>query len=138
MIITPATSKDIEQCVKLSRIPEFQYPTGEFPDKIYFTNALDNIFLVGKKDKDTIVGLIVGYSLTPDLVYLDLLAVSPSFRGKSLGQRLLSSFRKELEKLNIKDYFLIAPSSNEKTLNFYRKNDLVEGKEYTLFCDKVN
>ena len=106
------------------------------PDAKSFEQSLNQIFLVAEEE-NKIIGLILGYKLTKEFVYLDLLTVNKDFRGKKIGEQLLKAFRNELRNLNLKDYFLIAPSFNEKTLNFYRKNGLIEGKQYTLFCEKV-
>lgn len=134
--IRKAHKEDIEDCVGLSRIDEFKLPDGKYPDAEYFELALDKIFFVAEED-GKIIGLIVGYPLDKKSVYLDLLTVHKDARGKNLGKRLLDEFRKELKKKGLKDYFLIAPNSNEKTLNFYRKNGLKEGKRYTLFMESL-
>lgn len=136
MNIRKAELKDINQCVEISKIPEFKTPTGELPGVKSFEQSLNQIFLVAEEE-NKIMGLILGYELTEELIYLDLLTVKKEFRGKKIGEKLLMAFRNELRNLNYKDYFLIAPSFNKKTLNFYRKNGLIEGKQYTLFCDKL-
>ena len=136
MNIRKAELRDVKQCEEISQIPEFKMPTGEMPDAKSFEQSLNQIFLVAEEENQ-IIGLILGYKLTKEFVYLDLLTVNKDFRGKKIGEQLLMTFRNELRNLNLKDYFLIAPSFNEKTLNFYRKNGLIEGKQYTLFCEKV-
>lgn len=136
MKIRKAELKDVKQCEEISQISEFKVPTGEMPDAKSFEQSLNQIFLVAEEENQ-IIGLILGYKLTKEFVYLDLLTVNNDFRGKKIGEQLLMAFRNELRNLNLKDYFLIAPSFNEKTLNFYRKNGLIEGKQYTLFCEKV-
>jgi len=136
MNIRKAELKDVKQCEKISQIPEFKTPAGEMPDAKSFEQSLNQIFLVAEEN-NKIRGLILGYKLTKEFVYLDLLTVNKDFRGKKIGEHLLLAFKNELRNLNLKDYFLIAPSFNEKTLNFYRKNGLIEGKQYTLFCEKL-
>jgi ribosomal protein S18 acetylase RimI-like enzyme len=136
MRIRKARAKDISQCVALSNITEFKMPSGEVPDAKGFRQSLGNLFLVAEIDSK-VVGLILGYSLTKDVVYLDLLTVHADFRGEKIGQHLIKAFRDQLKKLKYKEYFLIAPTFNKKTLEFYMKNGLKKGKEYTLFSDKV-
>jgi N-acetylglutamate synthase-like GNAT family acetyltransferase len=137
MIIRKATISDVKQCETISRITEFQMTDGEFPDFKTFEQSLNHIFLVAE-EKDKIVGLILGYYLTKELVYLDLFTVIQAYRDKNIGTKLLNTFRIELKKLSIKNYFLIAPSLNKKTLRFYRKNGLAEGKQYTLFSQMID
>jgi len=136
MNIRKAGLKDVEQCAEISKIPEFEMPNGNMPDANSFEQSLNQIFLVAEENNQ-IIGLILGYKLTKEFVYLDLLTVNKDFQGKKIGEQLLLAFRNELRNLNMKEYFLIAPSFNEKTLNFYRKNGLLEGKQYTLFCEKI-
>ena len=136
MIIRKAELKDVKQCEEISNIPEFRMPNGDMPDAKSFEQSLNQIFFVAEENNQ-IVGLILGYKLTKEFVYLDLLTVHNDFRGKKIGEQLLIEFRNELKNQNMKQYFLIAPSFNEKTLNFYRKNGLIEGKQYTLFCEDV-
>jgi len=136
MNIRKAELKDIKQCEKISKIREFEMPTGEMPDAKSFELSLNQIFLVAE-EKNKIIGLILGYKLTKEYIYLDLFTVHKDFRNKKIGTQLLTAFRNELRNLNYKDYFLIAPSFNKKTLNFYSKNGLIKGEQYTLFCEKV-
>jgi len=136
MNIRKAELKDIKQCEKISEIPEFKMPNGDMPTANSFEQSLNQIFLVAEENNQ-IIGLILGYKLTKKFVYLDLFTVNQKFQGKKIGKQLLLAFRNELRNLNIKQYFLIAPSFNEKTLKFYRKNGLIEGKQYTLFCENI-
>lgn len=136
MTIRRAELKDVKQCEKISAINEFQTPNGTLPDSKSFQQSLDQLFFVAE-EKNKIVGLILGYPLTKEQVYLDLFTVVDGFRGQNIGQKLLNTFRNELQKRNIKNYFLIAPSFNKKTLDFYRKNGLMEGKQYILFSEEI-
>ena len=88
MIIRKAIKSDLKQCEKLSAIDEFQMPDGSFPDVKFFELSLNKIFLVAE-EKGKVVGLILGYSLTKELVYLDLLTVKENQRGKNVGAKLL-------------------------------------------------
>jgi ribosomal protein S18 acetylase RimI-like enzyme len=136
MIIRKAELKDVKQCEEISNIKEFKMPNGDVPEAKYFEQSLNNIFFVAEEEKK-ILGLILGTKLTKEFVYLDTLTVRKEARGKKIGEKLLNVFRDELKKQKVKQYFLIAPSFNEKTLNFYRKNGLLEGKQYTLFCEDL-
>lgn len=75
----------------LSQIPEFKLPDGSFPDARSYELSLHQIFFVAEED-DKILGLILGYKLTTEFVYFDLLAVSPDARGKKIGSQLMSAF----------------------------------------------
>ena len=136
MIIRKAELKDAVECERLSNISEFKMPNGDVPDADSFKKSIDKIFFVAE-DNNKVIGLILGYKLIDDFVYLDLFTVDSNYRGKNIGQKLLFRFRDELKKQFVKQYFLIAPTHNEKTLNFYRKNGLTEGKQYTLFCEDM-
>lgn len=135
MIIRKAKLKDINECVSLSKIKEFEYPLG-FPDKESLTNSLDKIFLVVEED-NKVIGFILGYPLTQKLVYLDLMTVHKNYRGKGIGQKLIKTFKEELKKRGVKEYLLFTPSFNKRTINFYQKKGLKKGKQYTLFCEDI-
>jgi len=136
MIIRKAELKDVKQCGDISNIREFRMPNGDVPDAKLFEQSLDQIFFVAEEDKQ-IVGLILGYKLTKEFAYLEVLVVHKDFRGKKIGEQLLLAFRNELKNQNVEQYFLIVPSFSEKALNFYRKNGLIEGKQYILFCEDM-
>lgn len=136
MVIRKAELKDVKGCEKISNIQEFKMPDGDTPDAKFFEQSLNKIFLVAE-NKNEIIGLILGYQLTKEFVYLDLLTVHKNFRDKKVGHQLLLAFRKKLKKQGFKQYFLIAPTFNKQTLNFYKENGLIEGEQYTLFCDDL-
>lgn len=136
MNIRKAELKDIKQCEKISKIPEFKMENWDLPSANSFKQSINQIFLVAEEN-EKIIGLILGNKLTKKSVYLDLLTVNEDFRNKKIGKELLLAFKNELKNLNMKQYFLIAPTFNKKTLNFYRKNGLIEGKQYTLFCENM-
>lgn len=137
MTIRKAELKDIEECKNIADIREFQMPNGNTPDLKYFKQSLNQIFLVAESNNQ-IIGLILGFNLTNEVVYLDLFTTHKDFRGKKAGTQLLIAFQNQLKIQGVKQYFLIAPSFNQRTLNFYRKNGLSEGKkQYTLFSQDL-
>ena len=137
MEIRKAEPRDLPSCVDLSQIKEFKIEGKPLPDKIYLGEALESgIFLVAEED-NKILGFILAFKLTKSNAYLDLLTVSTETRGKGIGKKLILTLKDELNEQGIKDYFLIASTSNEKTLNFYRKNNLTECKNYTVFSDSI-
>ena len=103
MNIRKANAKDIPECVPLCQIPEFEEPSGEFPDEESLTKALNHIFLVAEED-NKIIGLIQGFILTENEVYLDLLTIKKEHRNKNIGSQLIQAFRKELKKEGIKEF----------------------------------
>ena len=136
MIIRKAELKDVKQCGDISDIEEFRMPNGDVPDARLFEQSLGKIFFVAEED-NRVIGLILGYKLTKEFAYLEVLVVHNAFRGKKIGEQLLLAFRNELKNQDVEQYFLIVPSSSERVLNFYRKKGLSEGKQYTLFCDDM-
>jgi len=135
MEIRRAEDKDIKQCVELSQIKEFEMPGAVFPDEEYFNESLSKVFLVAEEG-EKIVGFILGFNLTIKDVYLDLLVVKNKFRSKGVGKKLIEKFREELKLKEVKEYFLIAPKFNNKTISFYENLGLKKGKEYVLFCER--
>tara|TARA_Y100000310_G_C20464024_1_gene706721 strand:+ start:388 stop:801 length:414 start_codon:yes stop_codon:yes gene_type:complete len=136
MIIRKAELKDCDECEKISNIEEFRLPNGRLPNSKSFEQSLNQIFLVAEEE-NKILGLILGNKLPPDCVYLDLIVIHENFRGKGIGKKLLDAFRKELKEKGFDHYFLVSPSFNKDTLNFYKKNGLIEGKQYTMFCEDL-
>ncbi len=132
MIIRKVTYKDIDECVELSNIQEL-FSTGDIPpDQDFFIESLDKHFYVAIVNDD-IIGLILGFELTKSIVYLDLFTIKNEYRNKGYGNQLMNYFEDELKNVRVRKIFLIAPSFNKKTLDFYRANDFEEGKEYILF-----
>ena len=137
MLIRKAHLKDISQCVALSKIKEFKIPTNQFPNKPYLKDSLEQGLFFVAEESGKISGFILGFKLTQKEVYLDLLTVKKEESGKGIGKALFNRFRQELKKQKAKNYWLVAPSFNKKTLSFYRKLGLKEGKNYRLFCEKL-
>ena len=138
MIIRKAIENDIERCVELSKIGEFEIPGGGFPGRTHFEDSLERgIFLVADEEKD-VRGLIIGFQLTSELVYLDLLTVDSFYRGRGIGAQLVESFREELIERGVEKCFLIDPNKNPRTLNFYNSRGFKQGGNYTLFFEGIN
>ena len=136
MIIRKATISDIDECTAICRIKEFEMPGEVYPDAGVLIPSLNQLFFVAEDDGE-IIGIILGYFLIRDMVYLDLFTVRDDHRGKKVGKQLLEKFREELKALGVSNYFLIAPTKSNKTINFYRQNGLIEGSQYTLFSESI-
>lgn len=132
IVIRKANSGDIKYCVSLSQTPELATIDNNTPNFSYFEECLEKLFYVATID-NKVVGLILGFQLTKSNFYLDLLVVSPQYRGLGIGDKLINHFEKMLSWRNAKDYFLIAPNFNDKTLSFYEKRGLKKGQTYTLY-----
>jgi ribosomal protein S18 acetylase RimI-like enzyme len=134
MKIRKVKKEDIKQCVKLSKIPEFEIG-NLYPDKESLIEMMKHkLFLVAEENKK-IIGFIGGYRHSKKDAYIDLLTVSK--KGKGIGKKLLEELKKLMKKQKIKLFWLIAPEFNKKTLNFYRKNKLKQGKNYKVFYKKL-
>tara|TARA_Y100000310_G_scaffold345831_1_gene470782 strand:- start:4029 stop:4448 length:420 start_codon:yes stop_codon:yes gene_type:complete len=138
MNLRKAESKDIPKCITLSKIEEFVLPGNLYPDQEYFETSIEKgIFLVAEENNE-VIGLAVGFQLTKTYGFLDLLTVAESHRSKKVGESLINTFRKEMKSKGIKSYSLISPSNNPRSVNFYRKQNLKEGEQYTLFLDDMD
>ena len=134
MKIRKVKKEDVKQCVKLSKIPEFEIG-NMYPDKDSLIEMMKHkLFLVAEENKK-IIGFIAGYKHSKKDAYIDLLTVSE--KGKGIGKKLLEELKKLMKKQKIKLFWLIAPEFNKKTLNFYRKNKLKQGKSYKVFYNKI-
>ncbi len=139
MIIRKAKKEDIESVLKLTKIPEFDNPnsSNNMESREYFKEYIKNgIFLVAKKDKETI-GFVTGEFMLGGYVYIDALSVNSSLRGKGIGKKLIDSFEKIAKAKGVKYIHLTAPKSNKKTIKFYEKNKYDKGKEFIQFYKKL-
>ncbi len=84
-------------------------------------------------------GHIIGYLLGENIIYdneqiffINYIYVSPIFRNKKLGGKLLDYVKKHTIKNNYNKILLICDSENINNLNFYKKhNFILNNKIYT-------
>lgn len=72
-----------------------------------------------------IVGFVMG-KLLENQVRILLLAVTPEFRERGVGSRLLANFEREVAKRSISRIFLEVRISNSQAVRFYKLHGFVE------------
>jgi len=128
MIIRKARKSDISDCARMSMIPEFERG-DEYPDEEFLLRLLKGGLFFVAEEEGKVVGYIGAFILTSKEVYLDLLTVDENFRGNGIGRKLLTFLKKDMKAKGIKEFFLIASSSNKNTLKFYEANKLNRKKD---------
>jgi ribosomal protein S18 acetylase RimI-like enzyme len=99
-------------------------------------------FLLYDKSKDKVIGFIISSSYA-DATHLNRIAVSESYRGKSLGKVLVDKFLEESKKLGFKITTLstLNDPEHDYVIRFYEKMGyrlLKEQKEIKHFLEKKN
>lgn len=139
MIIRKAKKDDIKEVIKLTKIPELDNPkSGSNLESFkYFQEYMGKgIFLVAEED-GKIVGFITGEFMLGSYIYIDVLSVDSTLRGKGIGKDLVRNFEKLAKKKGVKFVHLTAPKFNKKTVKFYEKNGYDKGKEFFQFYKKL-
>lgn len=84
------------------------------------------------EDENKVIGYISGEILNGNVIYLNCLVVNPKKKGKRVGTKLLTEFKRRIKKLEVCMIFLFVPKSNPNSIKFYQKNGFVKGKEYVF------
>lgn len=135
--ILKAKSEDINDCVRLAETKELEYGPGLFPkEKELKSGAKRGIFYVAKINDKTI-GFVLGYILSRQSAYIDLLVVEKNFRGQGIGTKLLNKIKKKMRKEEINNIWLIA-HENQKDVEFYLHKHFKEGDRFRLFWEDLN
>jgi len=135
--ILKAKIEDIEVCVKLAKTKELQYAPGLFPsEKELKSGARHGLFYVAKVE-DKIVGFVLGYILSRQSGYIDLLVVEEKYRGQGIGTKLLSKIKKKMHQEEINNAWLIA-HENQKDVEFYLKKHFKQGDRFRLFWEDLS
>ena len=137
MIIRDATESDLNKCEKLSQIEELKTAEGDYPTYKYLKEFLDKGLFFVAEDKNMIIGYTAGEILNGSVVYLNCLVVNPMKRGKGVGTKLLTEFKRRIKNLKISMVFFFVPKSNPNSIKFYQKNGFIKGKEYIFFSKNI-
>ncbi len=139
MKIRKATIKDLDECVKISHIPEFSY-TYKISDskaKKYLRNYINKGVLLVAEEDNHILGFISGEFMLGDFVWVDAITIKKEMRGKGIGKKLFKGFRKSCKQKGVKDIYLMAPRFNKKTIKFYESIGMKKGNEFVEFSEKL-
>lgn len=135
MNIRLATLRDLDSCGKLGRISEFELPSGGHLDKTFLENYLGDLFLVVEYNGN-VIGYAIGEPLVGKVTLLWFMTIKEKFRGRGLGEKLVKEFEGKCKKLGMEWIILYAPTFNERSVNFYKKQNYNIGKTF-FECNKA-
>lgn len=130
MNIAGATENDLNSCEELSKIKEFEFPSGGTPTVDFFKRYIDPTFFLVARKNDEVVGFILGEELKNKVAMVWYLTVKDSFRGKGIGSNLVLEFEKRSKEKGIEWLILYAPTFTENSVNFYKKHGFNRGKSF--------
>src|SRR3989338_5856600 len=133
MLIRQATKKDLKQCERLGKIPEFELPSGGYMKAQWLESYLDPDFFMIAEEKDRVIGYFLGEKLIGGVGLLWYIMVHKDFRGKGFGTKLLNEFERRVKKRGIDWIVLYGPALNKKTIRFYEKHGYNKGKTFYEF-----
>ena len=139
MRIRKGNLKDIPDCIRLCKIPEFPYlaKLSALQAKQYLKESVrKGIFLVAE-EKQGIICLVFGEPLLHRFAWLDGLSVDKKFRGKGIGGALFRSFCKAAKGKGCAKVYLTAPARNKKTLQLYKSLGLEQGTSLVDFLFSI-
>lgn len=125
LVIRPVTNKDLGQLKKLYRTT-IRNDFGEYSKKVinHFVSYSYWKQMAGVKHKVGVFmrGKMVGYLLAPKpeggVINIYWMAVGQDYRGKGIGQTLLSYFEKYAKKMGVHNIHL---ESKKENVAFYKK-----------------
>ena len=119
MLVRKMTSADISAAVKIEE-QCFSLPWSEksFADSL---EREDTVFLVCE-DENNIVAGYIGMYLSFDEASITNVAVSPEFRKRGCGQRLVEMAKQVVKEIGVQVIFLEVRTSNQPAISLYSKN----------------
>lgn len=136
VIIKKARREDIDACAKLAKTRELEAGPGIYPtEKELLSGMKQGVFLVAKNEED-VLGFTLGYELSRQFGYIDLLVIEENHRGMGLGTKLLNAITKKMRKNGITNIWLIA-HENVADMRFYAAKHFKEGDRFRLFWKEL-
>lgn len=134
--IRSVARNDIESCLKLSQIKELELGPKSFPTEAELISGFEKgIFLVAESDSK-IIGFVLGYVLSRQNGYIDLLVVDRDHRGMGIGTKLLDEIIKKFKSQDVEDVWLIAHET-DLDLHFYAERHFKQGDRFRLFWKEI-
>jgi ribosomal protein S18 acetylase RimI-like enzyme len=139
MKIRKATIKDLDECVKISHIPEFSYmySISDSKAKKYLRNYINKGILLVAEENNHVLGFISGEFMLGNFVWIDAITVKKEVRGRGVGKKLFKEFRKSCKQKGVKNLYLMSPKFNKNTIKFYESIGMKKGKEFIEFSEKL-
>jgi ribosomal protein S18 acetylase RimI-like enzyme len=127
---------ELATCAKLARLEELETGPDIYPTESELkSGSKSGVFLVALINKK-VVGFVLGYILSRQSGYIDLLVVDQNFRDRGIGTKLLNKITKRFEIKGVKNIWLIA-HENDLDMTFYKNKDFVEGDRFRFFWKKI-
>lgn len=98
----------------------------------FFSNAWPSGQLVACNDIGKPVAFLFSTRIQNATARIMMIAVSPEYRGKGIGQQLLDRFRMNANMSGMKSITLEVRPANSNAIRFYKRNGFVESK---MICD---
>lgn len=121
VFITSATLEECKACYNLSAGPELETPFHEPPPLYWFQNIVkEKQLLLVAKEKNKIIGFIMGERIAGNWAMAHLMAVHPSYQKKGIGTQLVEAFENECKHRDIHGIMQYV-HNNQNSLNFFKK-----------------
>jgi len=123
MLVRRMTTEDIDAVVQIERACFSQpWSAPSFQDSLM---REDTIFLVCEMEKNEIAGYI-GMYLSFDEASITNVAVSPNYRKRGIGERLVAEAKCQAIEAGASQMILEVRVSNEAAISLYKKKDFAE------------
>lgn len=123
-----------EDFVEIAELAENCSPMETERNSIYhiFTKFFKSSSFVAELPSGGIGGFILGFisQENPEEVYIHLLCVDPTMRGKNVGRKLVEKFLDDAALKGCKIVYLITKPINWNSIAFYRKLGFIEDKSH--------
>jgi ribosomal protein S18 acetylase RimI-like enzyme len=136
-MIRPAREEDVARCAQLAQTHELANHDDTYVSERFLRSYIDDdeLFVVLEEEGE-VIGFALAQPFKGAVLELIFLVIAEEHRGKGKGKGLLEHMRTRGEQLK-KDLVLWAKIDAPRTLNFYRKAGLEEGKPHISFVSPV-
>ena len=135
-----AAIKDIKACSKLSRVPQisYAYKSSDKENFEYFKLFLEKGFIVVAEHENEVIGFACAEKMyIGDFAWIDAIVVKKDFRGKGAGRGLFNKLKDEIKKEKIGNVYLVAPTLEKSTIEFYESLGFKRGNKCIEFYKEL-